>query len=231
MFWMWLAARGVSRGTRMSFRLSFRPPAAARVIRLSLMPQAIFPRVPREQGMTPVASKRWEPDAGGAPRSSFAYVASASSSNAVTGMSASCSMTFFPSSLITSSTCTGSRFRSGGAAPAAPAGLHDAGRRTTIRKVASADGAHGYLLIQAPFWDTFRESIPMATAFDVPADLLIAQVSEQLKASGKVSPPEWAPYARTGVHTQKAPRNPDWWWTRLAAVLRKVYATGPPGPA
>ena len=69
----------------------------------------------------------------------------------------------------------------------------------------------------------------MATAFDVPADLLIAQVSEQLKASGKVSPPEWAPYARTGVHTQKAPRNPDWWWTRLGAVLRKVYATGPIG--
>ena len=69
----------------------------------------------------------------------------------------------------------------------------------------------------------------MATAFDVPADLLIARTGDQLKSSGKVSPPEWAPYVRTGVHTQKAPRNPDWWWVRLAAVFRKVYTTGPIG--
>lgn len=69
----------------------------------------------------------------------------------------------------------------------------------------------------------------MATAFDVPADILISRTSDQLKASGKVAPPEWAPYARTGVHTEKAPTSPDWWWVRLAAVFRKVYATGPIG--
>lgn len=69
----------------------------------------------------------------------------------------------------------------------------------------------------------------MATAFDVPADLLIARAADQIRATGKVSPPAWAPYVRTGVHTQKAPRNTEWWWPRLAAVLRKVYVSGPIG--
>jgi len=69
----------------------------------------------------------------------------------------------------------------------------------------------------------------MTTAFDVPADLLIERVTAELKASGKVTPPPWAPFARTGPHTEKAPTQPDWWYRRLAAVLRKVYATGPIG--
>lgn len=69
----------------------------------------------------------------------------------------------------------------------------------------------------------------MTTAFDVPADLLIERVTAELKASGKVTPPAWAPFARTGGHTEKAPQQPDWWYRRAAAVLRKVYALGPIG--
>lgn len=69
----------------------------------------------------------------------------------------------------------------------------------------------------------------MTTAFDVPADLLIERLTTELKASGKVRPPEWAPFVRTGVHTENAPRQPDWWYRRLAAVLRKIYTMGPIG--
>ena len=69
----------------------------------------------------------------------------------------------------------------------------------------------------------------MTTAYDVPADLLIERATDALKASGKVTPPEWAPYVRTGPHTEKAPTQPDWWFRRLAAVLRKVYVMGPIG--
>src|SRR5438105_4460367 len=36
---------------------------------------------------------------------------------------------------------------------------------------------------------------------------------------------------RTGVHTEKAPTQPDWWYRRVAAVLRKVYLKGPVGTA
>jgi small subunit ribosomal protein S19e len=71
----------------------------------------------------------------------------------------------------------------------------------------------------------------MTTAFDVPADLLIERVTTELKAGGKVAPPEWARFARTGVHTENAPRQADWWFRRLAAILRKVYTMGPIGTA
>jgi small subunit ribosomal protein S19e len=69
----------------------------------------------------------------------------------------------------------------------------------------------------------------MTTAFDVPADTLIDRAAQQLKAAGKVAPPEWAPFVRTGVHTEKAPTDREWWWRRMAAVLRKVYMNGPIG--
>ncbi len=69
----------------------------------------------------------------------------------------------------------------------------------------------------------------MTTAFDVPADLLIDRAASELQAGGKVAPPPWATYARTGVHTENAPRQRDWWYRRLAAVLRKTYGLGPIG--
>lgn len=71
----------------------------------------------------------------------------------------------------------------------------------------------------------------MTTVFDVPPGLLIEKLKEQLQAEGKIKPPEWAKFARTGVHTEKAPVQPDWWYRRIAAVLRKVYVNGPVGSA
>jgi len=58
---------------------------------------------------------------------------------------------------------------------------------------------------------------------------LIERLKERLEAEGKIKPPEWAPFARTGVHTEKAPVQKDWWYRRVAAVLRKVYLHGPVG--
>lgn len=69
----------------------------------------------------------------------------------------------------------------------------------------------------------------MPTAYDVPPGLLIERIKERLQQEGKVKPPEWGAYARTGVHTEKAPNQPDWWYRRVAAVLRKVYVKGPIG--
>jgi len=62
----------------------------------------------------------------------------------------------------------------------------------------------------------------MTTAYDVPPGLLIERLKDRLQQDGKIKPPEWAPFARTGVHTEKAPTQPDWWYRRVAAVLRKV---------
>src|SRR5207244_11007177 len=69
----------------------------------------------------------------------------------------------------------------------------------------------------------------MTTAYDVPPGLLIERLKDRLQAEGKIKPPEWAPFARTGVNTEKAPVQKDWWYRRVAAVLRKVYLHGPVG--
>jgi small subunit ribosomal protein S19e len=69
----------------------------------------------------------------------------------------------------------------------------------------------------------------MTTVYDVPPGLLIERLKGQLEKDGKIKPPEWSPFARTGVHTEKAPVQADWWYRRVAAVLRMVYLHGPVG--
>lgn len=69
----------------------------------------------------------------------------------------------------------------------------------------------------------------MTTAFDVPAEMLIDRVAKELKKNDSISPPDWADVVKTGVHREKAPSEPDWWYTRVAAILRKVYINGPIG--
>ena len=69
----------------------------------------------------------------------------------------------------------------------------------------------------------------MAKVFDVPADDLILKLSEQLKKDKKISPPQWSNYVKTGTHAEKIPQNKDWWYTRCASLIRKVYLHGPIG--
>ena len=69
----------------------------------------------------------------------------------------------------------------------------------------------------------------MTTVYDVPARPFLASLADHLRGEGKVLPPDWAPFVRTGVHTEKAPVDSDWWHLRVAAVLRKVYLRGPIG--
>lgn len=69
----------------------------------------------------------------------------------------------------------------------------------------------------------------MATVYDVPPDMLIKEVAERLKKMKEFEPPEWADYVKTGVHKERAPEQQDWWYTRVAAIFRKVYIDGPVG--
>ncbi len=69
----------------------------------------------------------------------------------------------------------------------------------------------------------------MVTVYDVPAEKLILAVAEKLKASDAIEPPAWAEFVKTGRHREKAPTQEDWWYTRSAAILRKLYVKGPMG--
>ncbi|HEX3001903.1 MAG TPA: 30S ribosomal protein S19e [Methanoregula sp.] len=69
----------------------------------------------------------------------------------------------------------------------------------------------------------------MTTVYDVPPDHIIRRVAEELKKRKEIVPPAWAAFAKTGVHKEMPPEDPDWWFTRAAAVLRRVYVDGPLG--
>lgn len=69
----------------------------------------------------------------------------------------------------------------------------------------------------------------MTTVYDLPADVLIRKTAEELKAMETVKAPDWAAFAKTGVHKQAPPHDEDWWYTRAAAVLRRIYVDGPIG--
>ncbi len=69
----------------------------------------------------------------------------------------------------------------------------------------------------------------MTTVYDIPADMLIRQVAEELKKNPHIQPPDWAGFAKTGVHQQMPPENDDWWYVRAASVFRRVYIDGPIG--
>lgn len=69
----------------------------------------------------------------------------------------------------------------------------------------------------------------MTTVYDVPATQLIVEVASQLSKNKSIVAPEWASFVKTGVHREKPPVEEDWWHTRVAAVLRKVYLEGPIG--
>ena len=68
----------------------------------------------------------------------------------------------------------------------------------------------------------------MVTVYDVPPDKLIANVAEKLKKE-KIEAPEWTRWVTTGVHKEKGPEQEDWWYIRMASVLRKIYIMGPIG--
>jgi small subunit ribosomal protein S19e len=69
----------------------------------------------------------------------------------------------------------------------------------------------------------------MVTIYEVPAALLNKEVASELKNIDELKPPAWAAFVKTGVFREKAPTNPDWWYVRLASLLRKVYINGPIG--
>lgn len=64
---------------------------------------------------------------------------------------------------------------------------------------------------------------------DVSAQQLVIKLSELLKKNESIKPPEWSKYVKTGASTERPPTQPDWWYLRSAAILRRIYNTGPVG--
>jgi len=56
---------------------------------------------------------------------------------------------------------------------------------------------------------------------------LVLCLAEELK--DVIDMPAWAKFVKTGVHREKLPKNPDWWYIRAASILRVVFIRGPVG--
>ncbi|MDK2850030.1 MAG: small subunit ribosomal protein S19e [Candidatus Woesearchaeota archaeon] len=69
----------------------------------------------------------------------------------------------------------------------------------------------------------------MVTLFDVDPQKLIKATAEKLKTLENIKEPEWAKFVKTGHSKERPPMEKDWWYTRAAAILRKVAIRGPIG--
>jgi small subunit ribosomal protein S19e len=69
----------------------------------------------------------------------------------------------------------------------------------------------------------------MVNAHDVPSGKLISALAEQIKSFPGMEAPDWSKFVKTGSHAERPPQQPDWWYTRSASLLRKLYLHGPVG--
>lgn len=69
----------------------------------------------------------------------------------------------------------------------------------------------------------------MTTVYDVPPAKLIDGLKIELKKVSAIKPTEWALFVKTGIDKQKVPDDRDWWYTRSASILCKIYKNGPIG--
>jgi len=64
---------------------------------------------------------------------------------------------------------------------------------------------------------------------NVRPSVMIERLKEELKKYKELEPPRWSYFVKTGVHAERPPMQPDWWYIRAASILRKIYLQGPIG--
>lgn len=70
----------------------------------------------------------------------------------------------------------------------------------------------------------------MPTPYNVPAPVFIQRLAKHVKDNvDQIQPPPWSSIAKTSSHTTRQPEDPEWWFTRAASILRKIYIYGPIG--
>jgi small subunit ribosomal protein S19e len=61
----------------------------------------------------------------------------------------------------------------------------------------------------------------MVNVKEVPADLLLNKLASEFKENG-VKMPEWVNYLKDGIGKERSWVQDDWYYTRMASVMRKV---------
>ncbi|KAL7750073.1 Protein component of the small (40S) ribosomal subunit [Sorochytrium milnesiophthora] len=63
----------------------------------------------------------------------------------------------------------------------------------------------------------------MVNVRDVSAPDFIRAFAAHLKKGGKLAVPTWVDLVKTGTHKELSPYDPDWFYTRCAAIARHIY--------
>jgi small subunit ribosomal protein S19e len=70
----------------------------------------------------------------------------------------------------------------------------------------------------------------LPTPYDIPSQIFIEKLARYIRENiDQISPPQWSQYTKTGVFTVRQPKDPNWWYTRCASIMRKTYLIGPIG--
>ncbi|XP_018322407.1 40S ribosomal protein S19-like [Agrilus planipennis] len=71
--------------------------------------------------------------------------------------------------------------------------------------------------------------MPSVTLKDVDQHKFVRAFSQFLKKSGKLKVPDWVDIVKTSKAKELAPYDPDWYYTRCAALVRHIYHRSPIG--
>jgi len=64
------------------------------------------------------------------------------------------------------------------------------------------------------------------TIYDVPADKFNEKLAEALRKIEEFKMPEWAYFIKTSVARARVPYEQEWWYKRVASILRQIYRKG-----
>merc|ERR1712045_349215 len=80
-----------------------------------------------------------------------------------------------------------------------------------------------------PFDQNIDTKMPSVGVKDVDQRVFTKALAAFLKKSGKVKLPEWVDIVKTNVAKELAPYDEDWYYTRLASIVRHIYMRSPVG--
>lgn len=69
----------------------------------------------------------------------------------------------------------------------------------------------------------------MITPLDVPPAQFLEALAAELRNLPKLKPDPKLEFLKTGIHKQRAPQDPNWWYLRCASLLRRLYIDAPVG--
>ncbi len=75
----------------------------------------------------------------------------------------------------------------------------------------------------------FHGESKMEKILNTPTGELVSKISDELKSQSIINKPDWADVVKTGTNKARPPADSDWYYSRAASILLKIYKKGPIG--